>query len=85
MTAGEVATVTGLARANVSPTLSQLVKAGELTKAARGYQIAGVEPAQRFYFRTEDDATPGAVVASLLELEAAIAGLRGGSVAPTLP
>jgi DNA-binding transcriptional ArsR family regulator len=45
MTAGEVATATGLGRASVSTTLSKLAKAGELTKAARGYQIAGVEPA----------------------------------------
>jgi hypothetical protein len=51
MTAGEVATATGLGRASVSTTRSKLAKAGELAKAARGYQIAGVEPAQRFYFR----------------------------------
>ena len=73
MTAGEVATATGLGRASVSSTLSQLAKAGELRKAARGYQLAGVEPAQRFYFRIEDDVTPRAVVANLPELEAAIA------------
>ncbi len=34
MTAGEVATATGLGRASVSSTLSQLAKAGELSKAA---------------------------------------------------
>ncbi len=73
MTAGEIAAATGLARASVSSTLSQLAKAGELSKAARGYQIAGLEPAQRFYFRIEDDATPRAAVANLPELEAAIA------------
>jgi hypothetical protein len=73
MTADEVATATGLGRASVSSTLSQLAKAGELTKAARGYQLAGVEAAQRFYFRIEDDVTPRAVVANLPELEAAIA------------
>ena len=41
MTAGEVAAVTGLGRASVSTTLSKLAKTGEVTKAARGYQIAG--------------------------------------------
>jgi DNA-binding transcriptional ArsR family regulator len=73
MTAGEVASATGLARASVSTTLSRLATAGEVTKAARGYQLAGVEPAQRFYFLIEDDVTPRAVVANLPELEAAIA------------
>jgi hypothetical protein len=73
MTADEVATATGLGRASVSSTLSQLAKAGELRNAARGYQLASVEAAQRFYFQIEDDATPRAVVANLPELEAAIA------------
>jgi DNA-binding IclR family transcriptional regulator len=41
MTAGEVADATGLSRASVSTTLSRLVKSGEVTKAARGYQLAG--------------------------------------------
>jgi DNA-binding transcriptional ArsR family regulator len=41
MTAGEVANATGLGRATVSTTLSKLTKTGELTKAARGYVIAG--------------------------------------------
>jgi hypothetical protein len=41
MTAGEVATATGLGRATVSTTLSKLAKSGEVTKAARGYQLAG--------------------------------------------
>ena len=77
MTAGEVAAATGLARASVSTTLSKLAKAGELTKAARGYQIAGAESTQRFYFRTED-AGAGAVVANLPELEAAIAVCEAG-------
>jgi DNA-binding transcriptional ArsR family regulator len=40
MTASEVAKQTGLGRASVSTTLSKLAKSGELTKAARGYQIA---------------------------------------------
>ena len=78
MTAGEVAAATGLARASVSTTLSKLAKAGELTKAARGYQIAGAEPAQRFYFRIEDAVAPRAVVANLPELEAAIAVCEAG-------
>jgi len=41
MTAGEVATATGLGRGTVSTTLSKLAKSGEVTKAARGYQLAG--------------------------------------------
>jgi CRP-like cAMP-binding protein len=41
LTAGEIAKVTGLGRASVSTTLSKLVKTGELTKAPRGYQLAG--------------------------------------------
>jgi DNA-binding IclR family transcriptional regulator len=41
MTAGEIAAATGLGRATVSTTLSKLTKSGELTKAARGYQLAG--------------------------------------------
>jgi DNA-binding IclR family transcriptional regulator len=45
MTAGEIATATGLGRATVSTTLSKLAKSGELTKAARGYQLAGQAPA----------------------------------------
>jgi len=41
MTAGEVATATGLGRASVSTTLSKLAKTGDVTKAARGYQRTG--------------------------------------------
>lgn len=41
MTASEVANATGLGRASVSTTLSKLAKNGDITKAARGYQIAG--------------------------------------------
>jgi DNA-binding transcriptional ArsR family regulator len=44
MTAGEIATATGLGRATVSTTLSKLAKSGEVTKAARGYQLAGQTP-----------------------------------------
>ena len=39
MTAGEIAAATGLGRATVSTTLSKLAGSGEITKAARGYQI----------------------------------------------
>jgi DNA-binding transcriptional ArsR family regulator len=39
MTAGEIATATGLGRATVSSTLSRLAQTGEVTKAPRGYQI----------------------------------------------
>jgi DNA-binding transcriptional ArsR family regulator len=39
MTAGEIAAATGLGRATTSTTLSKLAKSGEITKAARGYQI----------------------------------------------
>jgi len=41
MTAGDVATATGLGRATVSTTLSKLAKTGEVIKAARGYQLVG--------------------------------------------
>ncbi len=41
MTAGDVATATGLGRATVSTTLSKLSKTGEVTKAERGYRLAG--------------------------------------------
>ncbi len=44
MTAGEVADATGLGRASVSTTLSKLAKTGEISKATRGYQIAGQMP-----------------------------------------
>jgi DNA-binding transcriptional ArsR family regulator len=40
MTAGEVATATGLGRASVSTTLSKLSKTGEVAKAERGYRVA---------------------------------------------
>lgn len=40
MTAGEVASATGLGRASVSTTLSKLAKSGEVRKAARGYERA---------------------------------------------
>jgi CRP-like cAMP-binding protein len=39
MTAGEVASATGLARATVSTTLSKLAKSGEVLKAERGYRL----------------------------------------------
>jgi biotin operon repressor len=40
MTATEVASATGLGRASVSTTLSKLARAGDVTKASRGYQLA---------------------------------------------
>jgi CRP-like cAMP-binding protein len=40
MTAGEVATKSGLARGTVSTTLSKLAKTGEVQKAERGYRLA---------------------------------------------
>jgi CRP-like cAMP-binding protein len=39
MTAGEVATTTGLGRGTVSTTLTKLAKTGEVRKAQRGYQL----------------------------------------------
>jgi biotin operon repressor len=39
MTASEVAAATGLGRASVSTTLSKLARSGEVSKAARGYQL----------------------------------------------
>jgi DNA-binding IclR family transcriptional regulator len=39
MTAGEVAKATGLERGTVSTTLSKLAKAGQVTKAERGYRL----------------------------------------------
>jgi DNA-binding transcriptional ArsR family regulator len=39
MTAGEIATATGLGRASISTTLSRLAKTGDVIKADRGYQI----------------------------------------------
>ncbi len=46
MTAGEVATATGLGRASVSTTLSKLANSGEVSKAIRGYQLAGLTAAK---------------------------------------
>ncbi|MDQ6803939.1 MAG: winged helix-turn-helix domain-containing protein [Actinomycetota bacterium] len=39
MTAGEVASVTGLGRGTVSTTLSKLAKSGVVVKADRGYKL----------------------------------------------
>jgi CRP-like cAMP-binding protein len=39
MTAGEIATATGLARGTVSTTLTRLAKDGEVVKAERGYRL----------------------------------------------
>jgi DNA-binding transcriptional ArsR family regulator len=43
LTAGEVATATGLARPTVSTTLSKLSKAGEVVKAERGYRLPSAD------------------------------------------
>ncbi len=40
MTAGEIASVTGLGRATISTTLSKLARGGELIKEQRGYRIS---------------------------------------------
>jgi DNA-binding transcriptional ArsR family regulator len=45
MTAAQIATATGIGRGTVSTTLSRLAKAGEITKAARGYQLDHRQPA----------------------------------------
>jgi sugar-specific transcriptional regulator TrmB len=39
MTAGEVASATGLPRTSVSTTLSRLAKSGEVRKVERGYRL----------------------------------------------
>jgi CRP-like cAMP-binding protein len=54
MTAGDVATATGLGRATVSTTLSKLAKSGEVAKAQRGYQLSTPEITGR-----EDPAATG--------------------------
>jgi DNA-binding IclR family transcriptional regulator len=40
LTAGQVASSTGLGRPSVSTTLSKLARSGEVIKAQRGYAIA---------------------------------------------
>jgi hypothetical protein len=42
MTAGEVATATGLGRATVSTTLTKLAKSSEAVKAERGYRLPAI-------------------------------------------
>jgi hypothetical protein len=42
MTAGEVATATGLGRATVSTTLTKLAQSGEAVKAERGYRLPAI-------------------------------------------
>jgi len=44
MTASQVATKAGVARATVSTTLSKLAKSGEVQKAERGYRLAPRAP-----------------------------------------
>jgi DNA-binding transcriptional ArsR family regulator len=48
MTAGEVAAATGLGRASVSTTLSQLANSGQVAKADRGYRRAESSRARSF-------------------------------------
>jgi DNA-binding transcriptional ArsR family regulator len=43
LTAGEVATATGLARPTISTTLSKLSKTGEVVKAERGYRLPSTD------------------------------------------
>ena len=45
LTAGEIATATGLARPTVSTTLSRLSKAGDVVKADRGYRLPSTNDA----------------------------------------
>lgn len=49
------------------------------------YEQIGVEPAQRFYFRTEPDTPTGAIATNLAELEAELASTDEGGVVPPLP
>jgi sugar-specific transcriptional regulator TrmB len=46
LTAGEVAKATGLGRATVSTTLSNLAKRGTIAKAERGYRLPDSAPAR---------------------------------------
>jgi DNA-binding transcriptional regulator GbsR (MarR family) len=41
MTASEIARLTGISAGTVSTTLTKMAKAGELTKAERGYRLPG--------------------------------------------
>ena len=43
MTAGQLATATGLPRERIAPELSKLVKTGDLVKADRGYKAPASE------------------------------------------
>ena len=47
MTAGELAEKSGLPRATVSSTLSQLARSGEMQKAERGYRLKAAERVDR--------------------------------------
>ncbi len=69
MTAAELASTTAIPRTSLDRTLAGLVKAGELTKAADSYQLAVVDPAQRFHLWAQGHGETGAFVASLQELE----------------
>ena len=41
MTASEIARLTGISASTASTTLTKMAKAGELTKAERGYRLPG--------------------------------------------
>jgi DNA-binding transcriptional ArsR family regulator len=47
LTAGQVASATGLGRPSVSTTLSKLARSGEVTKAQRGYSLGSSAGADR--------------------------------------
>ena len=59
MTAGEVATATGLNRGTVSTTLSKCVKTGEVVKAQRGYRLPERDGAAAAEASTDEAAKPG--------------------------
>ncbi len=59
MTAGEVATSTGLNRGTVSTTLSKCVRTGEVLKAERGYRLPERDGAASTATNAGEDAKPG--------------------------
>ena len=59
MTAGEVATATGLKRGTVSTTLSKCVKTGEVIKAKRGYRLPDNDGAATAEANAAEAAKPG--------------------------
>ena len=59
MTAGEVATATGITRGTVSTTLSKSVKTGEVLKAQRGYRLPERDGAAAAEASTDEADKPG--------------------------